>query len=413
VTRYTTSELSSQLESVRSGKIDFALLYLSKRHSTGIMVTAHVKRSMDECSISDAPPGGNNNNKRVKEVIDGPSDHDGITKGNAPSDNLGRGADDDLIGVTTTTGRKSVVRFARPPGTLMDVPAASSDGVVVDASSSQPQPRSWYTVSGIYYQTVTGHHRSPVVSFAGGPVVFVGQQKQHQEYQYFMKERQDTVRVYMSVKGDMTHLQDHYTTRGLEHLLDTKLYIELQQCQKRLVAAVVQAHRQKLSTETIRHVSLHHSAASTRRALGKVGTVVSQQPVASSASPTRARIASPTSKPTCAQFVGTAAFAAPPPHRNYHPTNAAMTTPSVNISTLNAMNSRLLLRQLQSSVTLSLHHPPPPSSHHGRRSQPFGAVPPLTTSAGSSPRRTSMPMALLTHTTLPSLHAGAERLRPP
>jgi hypothetical protein len=232
-----------------------------------------------------------------------------------------------------------------------------------------------------------------------------------------MKDRQDTVRVYMSVKGDMTHLQDHYTTRGLDHLLDMKLYLELQQCQKRLVAAVIQAHRQKLSTETIRHVSLHHSAASTRRALGKAGTVVvSQQPVAPS--PTRGRISSPTSlsspsKPTSTPLVGVAAFAAPPPHRNYHPTNAAMTTPSVNISTLSAMNSRLLLRQLQSSVALSLHHHPP-SSHHGRRSQqPFVAVPPLTTTTGSSPRRTSMPMALLTHTTLPTLHAGAERLRPP
>jgi hypothetical protein len=84
-----------------------------------------------------------------------------------------------------------------------------------------------------------------------------------------MKDRLDTVRVYQSVNGDMTHLQDHYTIHGLEHLLDLKLYHELQRCQKQLVAAVVRAHRQKLPVETIRHVSLYHSAESTRRALGK------------------------------------------------------------------------------------------------------------------------------------------------
>jgi hypothetical protein len=197
-----------------------------------------------------------------------------------------------------------------------------------------------------------------------------------------MKDRLDTVRVYQSVNGDMTHLQDHYTIHGLEHLLNMKLYHGLQRCQKQQVAAVVRAHREKLPAETIRHASLHHSAASTRRALDKAGGrgVALQHPTHPSVYFTRPAARQPSQQQHHHLYV--------------HQTNAVA---SANVPTLRGMNST---QQRPTSLA------PSSPSHRRGRCQAVLVTP--IHPADTSTRRLLQRNALFS-----TFHAAETVVRPP
>jgi hypothetical protein len=75
--------------------------------------------------------------------------------------------------------------------------------------------------------------------------------QQNKDYAAFLKDRVDTIRIYRSVNGDMSCLQDHYSARGLEPYLQSQQLVHFQLNQQRLIAAVLaEQMRQKQAGHT-------------------------------------------------------------------------------------------------------------------------------------------------------------------
>lgn len=59
------------------------------------------------------------------------------------------------------------------------------------------------------------------------------------DYATFLQDRIDTIRVYQSVNGNMSGLQDFYCITGLENFLQTDQLLRLQYKQKRLISEIL------------------------------------------------------------------------------------------------------------------------------------------------------------------------------
>jgi hypothetical protein len=95
--------------------------------------------------------------------------------------------------------------------------------------------------------------------------------EQSKDYSSFLKDRLDTIRVYRSVNGNMSGLQDYYCTTGLEHFLHLNHPLTLKRIQKQKTSAVVTLHlRQKLlqqnDPESLRQLATHLSLEARQQA---------------------------------------------------------------------------------------------------------------------------------------------------
>lgn len=87
--------------------------------------------------------------------------------------------------------------------------------------------------------------------------------QQQADYDSFLKDRADTLRVYHSVNGDLSCLKNHYSVRGLEHSIrgNSSPIWQIQKDQKALVATVLAEQDRQNITGLVDPDALRHQAA--------------------------------------------------------------------------------------------------------------------------------------------------------